>query len=678
MNKIILSLGMLLSSLLMIAQPVMNPNLLWQLGRVSLEDIKPDGSEIIYSVTTFDIDENKGEKNLYTLKTQGEVKPQLFQDISGISTGRYVGNTGYVAYTKGGQLYLADKTGSYQATEVKGGLSDVKIFALRDRIRVLFTTQVEDPNSMQPDYRDPLPKANYRLYDDLMYRHWNYWKPENLTHIAFLDIPLNEVNQSPKVSNFTDINHGEPFNAPTPPFGGSDQFDLSPDGRYIVYSAKKMRGKDFATSTNSELYLYDIQNKSTQNISLGLKGYDQNPSFSPDGKFIAFLSMENDGYESDIPRLFLYDVAKGSYHLISEQDYLHDVVWASNNELYVTIDEEATQPIYKYTLNLKRMSLAKREAFSTGQYNYYGLKYAGKNLVAMRMDMNHAAEVFTFDAKGNPRALTQVNTQLFNKIAKPTVEKRMVKTSDGKDMLVWVILPPNFDTNKKYPVLLYCQGGPQSAVSQFYSFRWNFQVMASQGYVVVAPNRRGLPGFGKEWNEAISKDWGGQPMRDYLAAIDDVAKEPWADENKMGAVGASYGGYSVYQLAGIHEGRFKALISHCGLFHMESWYGTTEELFFADWDLGGNYWQKPQPKAYTDFSPHLFVDKWTAPLLVIHGELDFRVPVEQGLQAFQAARLRDIPAKLLLFPDEGHWVLKPQNALVWHSEFFGWLDTYLK
>lgn len=678
MKKFSLSLSIMLFASFMLAQPTMNPNLLWQLGRVSLEDLKPDGSEIIYSVSTFDIDENKGSKNLYTLGTAAGSQPKLFHEASGIHTGRYVGNTGFVSYVQGGQLYLADKTGAYQATAVAGGMSDVKVFVVGNRLRVLFTTQVQDEQATLPDYSGQLPQANYRLYNDLMYRHWNYWQPKTITHIAYLDIPLAQVQQSPRISDFTDINSGESFHAPTPPFGGSEQFQLSPDGKQIVYSSKKMRGKEFARSTNSELYLYDIETRTTRTITQGLKGYDQSPSFSPDGKYIAFLSMENDGYESDVPRLFIYDRTKGSYHLISEQDYLHDVVWASNNELYVTLDESATQPIYKYTINLKRMSLAKREVFSSGEYNYYGLQYAGKSLVAMRMDMNHAAEVFTFDAKGNPRPLTQVNTQLFSKLAKPTVQKRMVKTTDGQDMLVWVLLPPNFDSNKKYPVLLYCQGGPQSAVSQFYSFRWNFQVMASQGYVVVAPNRRGLPGFGKEWNQAISKDWGGQAMRDYLAAIDDVAQEPWADENRMGAVGASYGGYSVYQLAGIHEGRFKALISHCGLFHMESWYGTTEELFFADWDLGGNYWQKPQPKAYTEFSPHLFVEKWTAPLLVIHGEQDFRVPVEQGLQAFQAAQLQGIPSKLLLFPDEGHWVMKPQNALVWHSEFFGWLGTYLK
>lgn len=656
------------------AQITMTPDLLWKLGRVSLEDLSPDGRTALYGVTFFDIDDNKGTKLIYEIPTTGGTASLLVDGEKSLTAAGYIDRQ-LTWYLHGGQLYLKDGNRISQLTEIEGGILSAKVARLSNgNLRILAVVEVPNPAYRLPQYKT-LTKAKFRLYDDLMYRHWNYWEDTRVQHIFFADVPPSAERL--QLSTFRDILEGEPYDAPLKPFGGSEQYTTTADGRYIFYTCKKLTGRDYAVSTNSDIYRYEVATGQTINITEGQKGYDMNPTLSPDGRLVAYLSMENDGYESDVPRLMLYDIATGSTRLAIDHTYLHDIVWESNTSLLVTYDDSATVQIGRVTIDTRRNRYTLAPV-TTGWYNYGSLRTAAGTLLATRMDMNHAPEVFRIDRRGQATQLTQVNTGIYNAIRKPTVTRRMVPTTDGRQMLVWVILPPDFDESKKYPVLLYCQGGPQSPVSQFYSFRWNFQVIASQGYIVVAPNRRGVPGFGRAWNEAISGDWGGQPMRDYLSAIDQVAAEPWADQSRMGAVGASYGGYSVYMLAGLHEGRFKALVSHCGLFHMESWYGTTEELFFADWDLGGPYWIKPTPRSYTEFSPHRYVDRWTAPLLVIHGELDFRVPVEQGLQAFQAARLRDLPARLLLFPDEGHWVLKPQNALIWHSEFFRFLDTYLK
>ncbi|GCD77375.1 peptidase S9 [Thermaurantimonas aggregans] len=656
------------------AQITMTPDLLWKLGRVSLEDLSPDGRKALYGVTFFDIDENKGSKLIYEIPTSGGTASLLVDGEKNLSAAGYI-TSGQTWFIHAGQLFLKDGNRITQLTEIEGGIISGKVIGLSNgKLRILVVAEVPNPTYRLPQYKS-LTKAKFRLYDDLMYRHWNYWEDTRVQHIFFADVP--PAAERLQLSAFRDILEGEPYDAPLKPFGGSEQFVSTADGRYIFYTCKKLTGKDYAVSTNSDIYRYEVATDQTVNITSGQKGYDLNPVISPDGKLIAYLSMERDGYESDVPRLMLYDIATGTTRLAIENTYLHDVVWESNSTLLITYDDSATVQIGRVSIDLRRNRYALTPVTS-GWYNYGSLRTAGGTLLATRMDMNHAPEVFRIDRRGQATQITQVNTGIYNAIRKPTVTRRMVPTTDGRQMLVWVILPPDFDPSKKYPVLLYCQGGPQSPVSQFYSFRWNFQVIASQGYIVVAPNRRGVPGFGREWNEAISGDWGGQPMRDYLSAIDHVAAEPWADESRMGAIGASYGGYSVYMLAGLHEGRFKALVSHCGLFDMKSWYGTTEELFFANWDLEGPYWADPMPRSYTEFSPSLYVDRWTAPLLVIHGELDFRVPVEQGLQAFQAAKLRGLPARLLLFPDEGHWVLKPQNALIWHSEFFRFLDTFLK
>jgi dipeptidyl aminopeptidase/acylaminoacyl peptidase len=656
------------------AQITMTPDLLWRLGRVSLEDLSPDGRSLLYGVTFYNIQDNRGTKLVYQLPISGGQAVLIAgEEVSVSSAGLIDNNTVY--YISGGQIFVKSGNQTTQLTDIEGGISMGKVQKLSNgTYRIFVVLEVSASDYKLPTYKN-LDKARFRLYDDLMYRHWNYWEDNQVQHIFYADVPPG--TSKVKKAVFKDIMENEPYDAPLKPFGGTEQFTGTFDGRYIFYTSKKLRGKAYALSTNSDIYRYDTESGTTTNITAGQMGYDLNPTLSPDGRLLAYLSMERDGFESDVPRLMIYNISTGQTHMILDDFYLHDVVWESNNSLLVTYDDSATVQIGRVRIDPRRI----RTSFTpvtSGWFNYGSIKTAAGILLASRMDMNHAPEVFRIDRKGQAMQITQVNSSIFQTIRKPIVTRRLVPTTDGRQMLVWVILPPDFDENKKYPVVLYCQGGPQSPVSQFYSFRWNFQVIASQGYIVVAPNRRGVPGFGREWNDAISGDWGGQPMRDYLSAVDHVAAESWADEEKMGAVGASYGGYSVYMLAGLHEGRFKALISHCGLFHMESWYGTTEELFFANWDLGGSYWDKPIPMSYTKHSPHLYVDRWTAPLLVIHGELDFRVPVEQGLQAFQAARLRNLPSKLLLFPDEGHWVLKPQNALIWHSEFFRFLDSFLK
>ena len=550
------------------------------------------------------------------------------------------------------------------------------------RLLITFVTRVQLDQT--PAERHPeAPKANYAVYDDLMYRHWDSWTDYSYNHIAYMVVDPNKTTPTGK---FTDIMAGEKAHSPLPPFGGAESSDVSPDGRFIVYASKKVEsGKEFALHTDSKLYLYDRETGRTSTLN-GLNGYDNHPSFSPDGKWLAFVAMPEDGYESDVNQLYIVDVAsageKRALQPVVSAEYINDFKWISSSSIIFNESTQGTQQLRRLDLMTGKNGLAAKKVTSltSGDYNYGGFGVSGNTLIAERQDQNHATELFHLDAKKEvaPGAFTVENVDLYSQLAMGDIQKRWIQTSDGGSMLTWVFLPPNFDPEKKYPTLLYCQGGPQSAVSAFYSYRWNFQLMAAQGYIVVAPNRHGVPGFGKEWNEQISQDWGGQAMRDYLAAIDTVAKESYVDANNLGAVGASYGGYSVYMLAGIHENRFKALISHCGLFDMKSWYLTTEELFFANKDVGGPYWTAEVPKAYTDYNPMNFVQNWTAPLLVIHGGNDFRVPENQGMEAYQAAQLRGIPSRFLYFPEEGHWVLSPQNGLVWHAEFFSWLDAWLK
>jgi dipeptidyl aminopeptidase/acylaminoacyl peptidase len=478
---------------------------------------------------------------------------------------------------------------------------------------------------------------------------------------------------------------GEPYDAPQKPFGGAEDMVWAPDSRSLIYVSKKKFGKEYAVSTNSDLYHYDLATGQTVNLTANMDGYDTNPSFSPDGQFVAWTSMSREGFEADKNDIWVMDLKKRSalkMNLTGRWDgTVNNFIWTNDRQkIFFIAAWEGTEQLFEVNFPGYTKMLPVVRKLTEGKWDINGLVgISGNNIVVTRSDMNHASELYLVDAvSGKMRQLTHENDNIYNSIKLSNTELRKIRTSDNRTMGVWVIYPPDFDPAKKYPTLLYCQGGPQSALSQFYSFRWNFQLMAANGYIVVAPNRRGMPGWGTKWNEDISKDWGGQPMRDYLAAIDAVSEESYVDKERLGCVGASYGGYSVFMLAGMHNKRFKSFIAHDGLFDLKSWYGTTEELWFANWDIGGPYWQKPKPVSYEKYDPSNFVDKWNTPIMIIQGGIDFRVPIEQGLEAFQAAQLKGIKSKLLYLPNENHWVLHPQNALVWQREFFRWLAETLR
>ena len=664
------------------AQNVMTPEMLWKLGRVSLEDANSEGA--VYGVTRYDIEGNSGARDLFYVDLASQEVEQLTDFNGSESEAFFLRDGDLLGFLHKGQVYVRNMTTGEisQISDIEGGVHSIKTRELKDgRVMMAFvTSETLDPT---PTKRYPnLPQAEFDVYDDLMIRHWDHWNDHSYNHIAY-----SILNPHGKLtSTYVDIMKGERHHAPMPPFGGAESFDISPDGRFIAYTSKKVGyGQEFATSTNSAIYLYDRESQKTTQIQ-GREGYDNHPSFSPNGAWLAFTAMAENGYESDMNQLYVVPVT-GSENLgelepLIPNEYVGHFQWRNNQSIVFGQDHMATKQILRVDFVIgKRGAIARRTVeLTSGDYNYGHFVVDGKTIVAQRQDMNHANELFKLSAvkEVKPVAITHVNDAIYDAIGMSKIEKRFIPTTDGGSMLTWVIYPPDFDPSKRYPTLLYCQGGPQSAVSQFYSFRWNFQLMAAQGYIVVAPNRHGVPGFGHQWNEQISGDWGGQAMNDYLTAIDHVAKEPFVDGSKLGAVGASYGGYSVYMLAGIHDNRFKALISHCGLFDMKSWYLTTEELFFANKDVGGPFWGSDMPKAYTEFNPINYVDRWTAPILVIHGGRDYRVPFNQGLEAYTAAKLRGVPARFLHFPNEGHWVLSPQNGLVWHSEFFGWLDQWLK
>lgn len=656
------------------AQNVMTPEKLWELGRVSGLAPSPDGDVVVFGITRYDVEANTGNRDLYRVDIASNDTMRL-TDLEGSEydeqwrpDGQKIG---FIAtHTGVPQIYEMNPDGSQlrQISRIVGGVSHFGYSPAGDK--VWYTAKVESIPTVQQLYPD-LPKANARIIDDLMYRHWDQWDDYANSHVFVADYTPGNVEPG------IDIMADEPYDVPLEPFGGAEQIAWSADGKALVYTCKKLSGKEYAESTNSDLYWYDVDAKTTTNLTEGMPGYDKDPVFSPSGQYMLWMSMERAGFESDKERLFMLDLeTMEKKQLAADYDgnISNPVFSADEKTIYFITGERATYQIYQ--LDMKRNKVGN---LTDGVHNYSAFALLDdNNLVGSRMDMNRPNELYRINLrKGEQIQLTDINAHTFNRLQTGKIESRWVPTTDGKQMLTWVIYPPDFDPAKKYPTLLYCQGGPQSAVSQFYSFRWNFQLMAAQGYIVVAPNRRGLPSFGQEWNDQISKDWGGQNMKDYLSAIDALKQEPFVDEDRLGAVGASYGGYSVYWLAGNHGNRFKAFIAHCGLFNLESWYGTTEELFFANWDVGGPYWDIQLRSKYEAFSPHRFVQKWNTPILVIHGEKDFRVPIGEGMQAFQAAQIRDIPSRFLYFPEEGHWVMGPQNGILWHRVFFDWLEQHL-
>lgn len=660
-----------------VAQERLTPEKLWSLGRVSAEGLSTSGKTLYYAVKYTDWKTEKSNTTHYRLPL-GEGVAGEQKTAEGYSIVQRDGDTWYA--TKEGKLFRSGNRGDLWNPAFEGleGAGDVRISP--DGRYIAFVKEVVVKPVNGTDLYPDLPKTTAKVYRDLNDRHWDEWEDGRYNHIFIA--PIGRKGAA------IDIMPGEPYDAPQKPFGGTEDFVWSPDSRGLVYVCKKKFGTEYALSTNTDLYYYDIARRETVNWTAGMMGYDTNPTFSPDGRRIAWTSMRRDGYESDKNDIVVMDVTTHGMMKLNLTAGWDGVAssfgWSrTSDRIFFNAPWHGTEQLFEVRVpgNLGVRMIPAVRKITGGDFDIASVvgQSAGGEVIVTRTDMNTAAEIYAVDpASGAMRALTQVNEAAYRKILPSETKLRMVTTSDGKQMGVWVVYPPNFDPAKKYPTLLYCQGGPQSALTQFYSFRWNFALMAANGYIVVAPNRRGMPGWGVQWNEAISGDWGGQPMRDYLAAIDDVAKEPYVDSKRLGCVGASYGGYSVFMLAGMHNNRFKTFISHDGVFDLRSMYGTTEELWFMNWDAGGPYWKKPAPKTYEQFSPSNFVSKWNAPIMVVQGGTDFRVPIEQGLQAFQAAQLQGIKSKLLYLPNENHWVLHAQNAIAWQREFFGWLNETLK
>ena len=641
---------------------VMTPEIMWKFGRLGSFALSPDGSTVLFTVTDIDLQTEARNTNIFKMPAAGGEKVQLTN--AGGNSPQWYNEGKSIAYTSKGVLFTMNADGSGQK-EVTG-LSEFESFSISPKgNNIYFTKRVKLDQTANEKHN--LPKAKVRIINDLMYRHWNYWSDYSYSHIFVAGF------NGTAVSEPRDIMDKQRFESPLAPNFDEAEISWSPDGNSIAYTTKRLSGKEDAVSTNSDIWLYSLETNKEINITDGNMGYDRLPVFSPDGSKIAYQSMERDGYESDLDRLFVYDIKNGTRTWISK-GWLFDVsniAWADNQALYFASSHMGTSQIFKTDLSGKEVSQVTQGVHNLGPFN---LKSGV--LVSQLASMSMAPELTSIDLNtGSVKQITSINKPIYESIKMGKVEEKHVTTKDKQDLQMWVIYPPDFDASKKYPALLFCEGGPQSALDQFWSYRWNMQMMAAKGYIVFAPNRRGVSGFGQAWKEQISGDYGGKNIQDYLDATDAMAKESYVDANRLGAVGASYGGYSVFYLAGVHNGRFKALVSHCGVFNFESEYGSTEELWFNNKDYGGPYWKNlPSYK----FSPHLMVDKWTTPILIITGANDFRIPYTQSLEAFNAARLKGVPSRLLFFEDECHWVQKPQNSVIWQREYFEWLDTYLK
>lgn len=655
---------------------VMTPEELLTMTRVGTISLSPKKDKIVYNAGFPSIEANKIHTRIFVIDRSGKNRIQLTKTDQNQYSPTWIDGGKRIAFmaVKDDEMQLFSMLPNgndiKQMTNIKGGISGF-LFSPQEKKIAIVKDVPFDSNKGKNIHKD-LPKTSGLVIDDIMYRHWDEFV-ETIPHIF-----IAEYNGS-LITEAKDILEGEPYEAPMKPFSGVEDISFSPDGRYLAYASRKKTGKEYAVSTNSDIYIYDMQSGTTKNITCGMMGYDTYPKFSPDGKSIAWISMERDGYEADLKRLFIMDIKSGNKKYATEGfEYDIDAIsWKEDSKsIYFASCKEAEKNIFE--LDIKK---GKIRQITSGSHDYVEFDYKNGVMVATRQSISLPTDIYDVSLKnGKETQITKENETLLSKLSPITVEKRWIKTTDGGNMLVWVVLPPNFDKTKKYPALLYCQGGPQSTVSQFFSYRWNLRLMAEQGYVVVAPNRHGVPGFGKAWNEQISGDYPGQNMSDYLTAIDEVSKETWVDKDHLGCVGASYGGFSVYYLAGNSGDRFKALIAHNGIFNMEMQYMTTEEMWFANWDMGGAPWDKENKVAQRTFanSPDKFVNNWKTPILVIHSGKDYRIDQSQGFAAFNTAKLKGVPARFLYFPDENHWVLKMQNAVLWHRTFFDWLDKWLK
>lgn len=688
-----------------LSSDLMTPEALWAMGHIGTAASSPDGKQVVYQVSYYSVKLNKSHTVLYIQPAKSGQKPTLLTtDDKSESDPAWIDNGTRIAFLRNGQIWSmkADGTDRRQMTDSK---TDIEGFRFSpDGSKVILIKSLPYHGSIQKN-PDDLPLASGRLVTDMNYRHWDHYV-ESIAHPFVANVENGKINDG------KDVLEGEPYESPLAPFGGIEQLAWSPDSKTVAYTCRKKEGVQYAISTDADIYLYDVATGKTRNIckpegyvepkidaTKSMRnqavnkqdgdmhvGYDVNPKFSPDGQYLAWQSMQHNGYESDRNRLCVMNLATGEQKYVTESfdSSVDDYCWSNDSKhLYFLGCWHACIMVYQTDLTGAVKQL------TDGWYDFGSLQMLGntKQLLVSRHSMLRPDDLYVLtpskkEKKSDLAQITEENSEILKQLADPTIQQRWVKTTDGKQELVWIILPPHFDANKKYPTLLYCEGGPQSPVSQFWSYRWNFYIMASHGYVIVAPNRRGLGGFGSEWNEEISGDWTGQCMNDYLSAIDDAAANlPFVDKDRMGAVGASFGGFSVYYLAGHHNKRFKCFISHDGAFNLQSMYTDTEEAWFSNWEYDDAYWNKDQTanakKTYEN-SPHLAVDKWDTPILCIHGEKDYRINANQGMGAFNAARMRGIPAELLIFPDENHWVLKPQNGILWQRTFFNWLDRWLK
>lgn len=683
---------------------LMTPEALWAMGRLGGASSSPDGNQVVYQVGYYSVKNNNSQQMLFVTDVKGSHKTQLTTGSKSETDAVWIQQGKKIAFLTGGQLWTMNPDGSNRK-KLTNSTVDIEGFKFSpDEKKVILIKSLPYHGTIKANPAD-LPLATGRLATDMNYRHWDHYV-ESIAHPFVANVTESGVDEG------KDILQDEPFECPTAPFGGVEQLAWSPDSKQIAYTCRKKEGVQYAISTDTDIYLYDITTGKTRNLckpqgyqepaidaTKSMKnqavnhqqgdmnvGYDTNPSFSADGKYIAWQSMKQNGYESDRNRLCIYDLKKSTKQYVTESfdSNVDAYCWGNDNTTLYFIGVWHGKT-HVYQTNLK----GQVKQLTDGQYDYGSVQTLGntKQLLVTRHSMSHPDDLFIVSPSKKERQakvtqLTDENKHIFDQLAIGKVEERWSKTSDGKDLLSWIVLPPHFDANKKYPTLLFCEGGPQSPVSQFWSYRWNLQIMAANGYIIVAPNRRGLPGFGSDWNAQVSGDWTGQCMNDYLSAIDDAANHlPYVDKDRLGAVGASFGGFSVYYLASHHNKRFKCFISHDGAFNLESMYTDTEEAWFSNWEYDDAYWNKDQTanaKRTYDNSPHKFVDQWDTPILCIHGEKDYRINANQGMGAFNAARLRGIPAELLIFPDENHWVLKPQNGILWQRTFFNWLDRWLK
>lgn len=660
---------------LTLTSDLMTPEVLWSFGRISGPEISPDGKTALYGVTYYSIEQNKGNRELYTIGIDGQNGKQLthspkseFNELwrpDGKRIGFLSSESGSV------QLWEMNPDGSerVQLTNIDDGITGFKYSP--DQTMILYTKEVYLENKFK-DLYEGLPQASGRIMDDLLYRHWDTWV-DSYSHVFYAKY------DGTKVWDEKDIMPGEPYQSPLKPFGGIEQVNWSPDNKVIAYTCQKMVGKAATLSTNSDIYLYTLETGETTNMTQGMMGYDISPLFSPDGQYVAWESMEREGYESDQNRLFILNTTTGekTYATKGFDQNAGSLAWsADSKQVYFTSDWHGAFQIYSYNLDGGTI-----KQITEGMQDYRNVVPADGKLISARETMSFPTELFAIDPEsGSAEQITFTNKELLAQLTMGKVEERWIKTFDNLDMQVFVIYPPHFDPSKKYPAILYCKGGPQGPLSQDFHYRWNYQIMAANDYIIVAPARRGVSGFGQAWQEQISGDYHGKSMQDYLTAIDVMAKEPFIDANRLGAVGASAGGWAVYYLAGNHQGRFKAFIAHDGIFNEEAQYLETEEMWFENWDKGGPFWDKNNKIAQETYahSPHKYIQNWDTPILIIHGGLDYRVVFTQGMTAFNAAVLKGVPAEFLFFPDENHWVLKPQNGILWQRTYFNWLDRWLK